>query len=291
MKPAKTTKWKTVLLRALILTVSISTVLAVPAAAGDPDDDDLRVIREVRQLRDCPEIQVLGAGNVKVLSMSPRGFLGVETSGLTPELRHHFGVPEDAGVLLSRVVDGSAAQAAGLLVGDIITRVGDEDIASAAELGRVVRQRDGGEVIDIEYWRDGLVNQTTATLEERERCAFDIGDYMEAIHLEDLPKLEDFGIEFSRESIESALETAREAIEGQDWQEHLQGLSLSEIDLERIEERMERVQERLERLEERLEREYGRDLERAERRAERDRERAERDRERAEREDGSVEPI
>ena len=29
--------------------------------------------------------------------------------------------------------------------------------------------------MDVEYWRDGARYQTRATLEERERCAFDIG--------------------------------------------------------------------------------------------------------------------
>ena len=139
--------------------------------------------------------------------------------------------------------------------------------------------------MEIEYWRDGRPERVTATLKERERCSFDIGDSLRAIELDELPELGRLGFEIGGEALESALE----ALRNQDWEEHFQGLK--EIDLERIEERMERVQERLERLEERLERDYGRQLERAERelerareRSERDRARAERDRERAERE-------
>ena len=266
-------------------------LLAVPALASDPDDYDIRFVPRVTGLRDCPHVQVLGGGNVKVLTLSPRGFLGVETSSLTPELRRHFGVPEDAGVMLSRVVDDSAARAAGLEVGDIITRVDGDDIASSGQLGRAIRQKEGGEAVEIEFWRDGQVQQTTAILEERDRCAFDIGDYMEALHLEDLPQLGAYGFEISREAIESALEGAREAFEGQDWEKHFE--ALGEIDFERIEERLERAQERLERLEERLEREFGRDFERAERVLERAERNRDRDRERAERDEdgGSSQPI
>ena len=36
-------------------------------------------------------------------------FLGVQLSDLTAELRTHFGVPDDAGVLVGKVVDGSPA--------------------------------------------------------------------------------------------------------------------------------------------------------------------------------------
>ena len=48
--------------------------------------------------------------------------LGVGLTDLTPELREHFGVGGDAGVMISRVVEDSPAAKAGLRVGDIIER-------------------------------------------------------------------------------------------------------------------------------------------------------------------------
>ena len=225
--------------------------LAIALVASAAHAEEPKVVRKVVQLEDCPGVKILGTGGVHMLSLSPRGFLGVETSNLTPELRRHFGVPEDAGVMLSRVVDDSAASAAGLEVGDVVTRIDGDAIASGSQLGSTIRQLEGGAVVELEYWRDGEKHLTSATLEERERCAFDVSGILENIDLEQLPKLSDLDINISGEAIEDALRNAREVLQSQDWEKHFE--QLKDIDLERIEERMEDVQRRLEELEERLE--------------------------------------
>ncbi len=267
--------------RALLVPLA-GLIIGTPALAagpGDSDSDERVVMRTAVRMRDCP--MALGSGT-QVISLSPRTFLGVEATDLTAELRQHFGVPGDAGVMLSKIVADSAAEAAGLAIGDIVTRVDDDQIASASRLGRAVRQRDGGAAVEIEYWRAGEIYRTTATLEEQERCAIDIGDTLRAINIENLPEIADIGIEIGGEALESTLEILRATLAGQDWEKHFEGLE--EIDLELIEERMERVQERMERLEERLERDFGRELERVERALEQERGEAERERDRAERE-------
>ena len=257
--------------------------IAIASFASASPADERKVVREVIQLEDCPRVRVLGAEGTRVLSLSPRGFLGVETSNLTPELRQHFGVADDAGVMISRVIDESAASAAGLLVGDIVTHIAGEEVSSGSQLGRAVRGLEGGVAVDIDYWRDGARFQTTATIEERERCSFDVGNFLHTFDFDDLPKMEDLGIEISGEAIENAMQSVRDALQSQDWEKHFEGLK--ELDLEQIEERMEGVQERLEELEQRLEREYSRE-ERSERDRERKRRRDERDRERQESEEG-----
>ena len=45
--------------------------------------------------------------------MVRRGYLGVGLTELTPELRTHFGVPEESGVMVSKVEPGSPAEKAG----------------------------------------------------------------------------------------------------------------------------------------------------------------------------------
>lgn len=95
------------------------------------------------------------------------GFLGVELAALTPELRAHFGAPEDAGVMVARVTEESPAWRSGVQVGDIVVAVGGEDVASPADLAREVRAR-GGETVTLEVWRAGSVERLDVTLEERE---------------------------------------------------------------------------------------------------------------------------
>ena len=94
------------------------------------------------------------------------GFLGVGLTELTNELRAHFGVPEDAGVMVASVVDDSPAAKAGLQAGDIITRVNGENVESGSGLARRIRKLDDGAVAGLEVWRDGKVETIDAAVEE-----------------------------------------------------------------------------------------------------------------------------
>lgn len=94
-------------------------------------------------------------------------FLGVQLTDLTPELRQHFGVPEDVGVMVSRVVGDSPAFRAGVQVGDVITGVSSAEITSSRSLSAEISRREGGDTVNLEIWRKGGVEQISATLEER----------------------------------------------------------------------------------------------------------------------------
>ncbi|MDE2849985.1 MAG: PDZ domain-containing protein [Acidobacteriota bacterium] len=96
-------------------------------------------------------------------------FLGVQLSDLTPELRTHFGVPEDAGVMVGKLVEGSPAFRAGLEVGDIVTAVDGEPVASSSALAAAIRGHEDGDTVVLEVWRDGRMQKISAALEERER--------------------------------------------------------------------------------------------------------------------------
>ncbi len=96
------------------------------------------------------------------------GFLGVQMTELTPELRVHFGVPDDAGVMVSKVVDDSPASRAGVEVGDVVSAVDGEAVGSGNALARAIRGHEDGEAVQLEIWRGGQVQTLTANLEERE---------------------------------------------------------------------------------------------------------------------------
>ena len=92
--------------------------------------------------------------------------LGVALTALTPELKEHFRLPDSSGVMISKVLDESAALEAGLEVGDIISAVDGEAVSSPAELASLIRSHEGGETVVIEAWRDGKVLQLLTTLGE-----------------------------------------------------------------------------------------------------------------------------
>ena len=107
-----------------------------------------------------------------------RGYLGVQLLDLTRELRVHFGVPEDAGVMISQIVEDSPAAAAGLEVGDIVTAIESDPIGSRSDLARKVSEYEDGRAVSLEVWRDRRAKILTATIAERERTAIDLGRLM-----------------------------------------------------------------------------------------------------------------
>lgn len=103
------------------------------------------------------------------------GYLGVGLVELTPELRAHFGVPEDAGVMIGSVEAESPAAAAGLEVGDILTAVDDAPMTSRSEVARAISGKADGESVTLAVFRDGRTLELTAEVEQRRRPQLLIG--------------------------------------------------------------------------------------------------------------------
>ena len=101
-------------------------------------------------------------------SAAKRGFLGVQLTPMTSELRAHMGAPDDAGVLVSKVEEDSPAARAGLEVGDVITAVDQENVESVRDLQHAIASRADGDLATLEIYRDGRLEQITATLGEQE---------------------------------------------------------------------------------------------------------------------------
>jgi hypothetical protein len=106
--------------------------------------------------------------------MMRRGYLGVSLAELTPELRSHFGAPDDAGAMVSKVEPGSPADKAGIRVGDILTSVDGQDVKSSWDILAKVRRLDDGQQIPVEIWRNGKAQNLTVTIVERERPELDM---------------------------------------------------------------------------------------------------------------------
>lgn len=107
-----------------------------------------------------------------------RGYLGVGLVDLTPELRRHFGAPDDAGVMVSSVEDGSPADKAGIQVGDILTSLDGKDVESSWDIRSRVRELKEGEQAALQVWRGGKAQSLSATIALRERPELDMGPMM-----------------------------------------------------------------------------------------------------------------
>ena len=115
--------------------------------------------------------QILQFGEVK------RGLLGVSISDFNADSAKAFGVEGTAeGALVQEVADGSAAEKAGIEVGDVIVSVDGQSIKGASDLRNTVGLKRSGESVRIDLIRDGKRRQITAMLSEVSSAARIGGD-------------------------------------------------------------------------------------------------------------------
>ena len=89
--------------------------------------------------------------------------LGIEMVETTVELREAMGGSKDAGVLVGKVLTGSAAEKGGLKVGDLITAVEGEKVADAGELADAIGKHEG-KTVDLDVVRDKKAIHVKAVL-------------------------------------------------------------------------------------------------------------------------------
>ncbi|QYF95011.1 trypsin-like peptidase domain-containing protein [Massilia sp. PAMC28688] len=69
-----------------------------------------------------------------------RGWIGIESQDITPELAQSFGLPVEEGALIAGVVEGGPAHRAGLLPGDILLTVAGKRITNTADMLNAVAE-------------------------------------------------------------------------------------------------------------------------------------------------------
>lgn len=105
--------------------------------------------------------QIIDKGTVE------RGFLGIYPDNLDETTRKHFKLSSKEGVIISRIVENSPAEKAGLQQGDIITKINGKDINDPAALQRMVGSLEPGSKITIEYLRNNSRKEVTVVLARR----------------------------------------------------------------------------------------------------------------------------
>src|SRR5262245_32696670 len=105
------------------------------------------------------------------------------TSDQSGQPRSELGVwlveSQGPGVEIQRVTPGSAAEQAGLQVGDIILQVNGDGAATPQDTARLIRQIPIGQKGTLTIWRDGNQQQRPITLQAaRERVREMIGNVM-----------------------------------------------------------------------------------------------------------------
>lgn len=96
--------------------------------------------------------------------ISVRPWLGIVGLSLNEEVSRYYDLPLERGVLITNVTDGSPAQRAGIIMGDIILRIESVDIESIEDLLRQIHQRKVGEKVRVTVFRRGFEQLFEVTL-------------------------------------------------------------------------------------------------------------------------------
>ncbi len=109
--------------------------------------DDAKVV--VRQLIDKGYVE--------------RGFMGISPVNVTPGLAERFGFAVKEGIIVTRVISGTAAAREGIRVEDIIVQLGATPIRNTGELSKFLISHLPGETVDVVFYRgqDRIVIEIT----------------------------------------------------------------------------------------------------------------------------------
>ncbi len=102
--------------------------------------------------------QILDFGEIR------RGLLGVNIQTIDAEAAEALGNDIDSGALITGIQAESAAENAGLKVGDIIIEVNEKKVGGASELRNRIGLLRSGEQVDIKYVRDNETRSAEAKL-------------------------------------------------------------------------------------------------------------------------------
>ena len=136
--------------------IGINTAILASGGTGNVGIGFAIPINMVRELTS----QLIEYGEVR------RGMLGVIMQNLTPELAQAFGLDMHQGVVISQVVDDSAADKSGLKAGDVVSDINGVSVKSASAMRNMVGLMRVGAKMEITVLRNGDKKKLTAYIED-----------------------------------------------------------------------------------------------------------------------------
>ena len=96
-----------------------------------------------------------------------RGYLGIIPEDLSSEIKKTLNYPYETGIYVLRVEENTPADKAGLAEGDIILKIGNDEIENVNILRRKIASMNPGAKVDITVWRNGQEKILSVKLGER----------------------------------------------------------------------------------------------------------------------------
>jgi serine protease Do len=107
------------------------------------------------------------------LARSGRGRLGITYTEIEGQLARYFKAPKDTAVLVNSVVEGSAAERAGIKAGDLLVKLGGKSIAEGSDLQEAVADLEGDKPAPVTVWREGKGVDLSVTVEAARKTRLD----------------------------------------------------------------------------------------------------------------------
>jgi len=102
-----------------------------------------------------------------------RGSLGAQTQDITPNIARMLGLTSNEGAVVTRVLPGSAAERAGLDVGDVITAVNGQALHDSDELTNAIGLLPSNSTVSLTTLRKGTTRKVTAELTPQKIATLD----------------------------------------------------------------------------------------------------------------------
>ena len=109
-----------------------------------------------------------GERSVFAFSVGSGSYLGVMLEEITKENMSRYGLREPRGVGITKVVEGSPAERAGLRKDDVILRLDNETVTSVRKLMRLISEVAPDHTVRLTVSRGGAEQEISATLSKRE---------------------------------------------------------------------------------------------------------------------------
>jgi serine protease Do len=103
------------------------------------------------------------AEQLKTTGKAVHGRLGIAIQPLTEELAASFGLSSATGALVNGVDQGSAAEKAGIQVGDVILKINGKEVVETAILQQIVSNLGPNKPVNLTIWRNNQKLNLTAT--------------------------------------------------------------------------------------------------------------------------------
>ena len=109
-----------------------------------------------------------------------RGWIGVSVQDITPTIQQALNLPNNNGALVSGVVKGQPAEAAGIHTGDVILSIDNQQVQNSNDLRNIVATIKPGQKIPVVIVRNGKKQTLTVTVVERTPARIAAGEKQQA---------------------------------------------------------------------------------------------------------------